>query len=182
MPRLERSGPKTTRVRLRVADLPPEQPAQHPPMERNERGHFLPGNRSATARSFRLRVDGRSLFLIDHQKADPRWRPFLKQGVAHLRELLKELPKGASKNALALLEELSISRTVSRWLMQLASEGDREALKEARAWMTHSRQIAITLHAILGTAAKPSEGGVLDWMHTGEPDDSEPGDEPEVDA
>src|SRR5262249_11530622 len=120
------------------------EPEPAEPMKDAKTSRFLPGNRAYRRRQVKERAKGISTL---NPRACPSWlSPYVADGAELATELVERFPDDPAPRPL-------IGATVDAWPasrapLGLGAAGDRETLKEARAWLRKHRSALATLAAL----------------------------------
>lgn len=153
------------------------QSVESAPINNPRTGRFAPGNAAWRRREMKrlAHEQGRAALLgLDPAKCEDWLRPFAVEAVKHAAELAVELPV-QTESLLGLADDAAAARAVYRGLLALGAAGDRDALREARAWMKEARQNTIALRALAkdsAAAQPPKPYDLAAALEAGMPEDT----------
>lgn len=165
----EKPRVETPRVRadakhgVGVEGLPESAPSA--PIKDARTGRFLPGNNAWRRRQAKALAQ-LDLAGLNPATCEPWMRPFAEMAIEHASNIAGELGV-ASAMLSGLACDTAAACAVFRALLKLGSEGDKKALKEARAWMREHRLNVIALKALAADEGgrRPSADAAADPVY-----------------
>lgn len=149
--------PKTARLAGNdegVKQLPASDDAE--PIKDKKTGRFVVGNRAYRRRVLKSKAQG--ITTLNPSSCAAWLRPHVEGGRSYGMELLARFPDPATAR---LVGDIADAHTVYRGLLAQAAQGDTEALREARAWMTAHRTALATLAGLAGESTSQDDDSHL---------------------
>lgn len=144
------------------ADLVPALPTALTEADRDPlTKRFVVGNRAAAGRELRKAAREQALLGLDPAKVDPWMAPYVGHAQTYAARLVAALPHQAP-GLTALAGDAATAAAVYRGLLSLGVAGDKDALRESRAWLREHRQSLATLSALAGVATAQHPGDLVD--------------------
>ncbi len=120
---------------------------------------FGKGNRAWRRRALKVRQEG--IAGLDPARCASWLSPFVKDGRAYALTLMSRFPDPALARLVGATCDASV---MYRALLQLAAQGDKDALGESRAWLREHRACLRELAALAGMVSSEADGADVPWM------------------